>query len=171
MIKPKKRQRNIYVIKSGPFVKIGKTDGDLKKRLSTLQIGNPHQMNLSYACNIEGLCTPDGIQVTSFAFERMVHDRLSESRAKGEWFLLHPDEARVAIHELIDEIRYGETDPMEIPMRTTPHRLVCIRVTNATFDAMANKSDKELDDYATEAVRLKMLVDKGTHSLVENSLN
>ena len=36
---------------------------------------------------------------------------------------------------------------------------------------MADKSDKELDDYVTEAVRLKMLVDNGTHSFVENSLN
>lgn len=171
MFKTKKRQRNIYVIKSGPFVKIGKTDGDLKRRLKNLQTGNPHQMSLSYACNIEGLCTPDGIPVTSLALEGMIHDRLSDSRANGEWFLLHPEEARAAIHELIDEIRCGETNPREIPFRETPPRLVCIRVKNATFDIMADKSDKELDDYVTEAVRLKMLVDNGTHSFVENSLN
>jgi len=69
-------------------IKIGITSGRVEKRLATLQTARGHKINL--------LATLPG----TIKLERALHDRFSQHRLKGEWFMPHPD-----ILAFIDQIR------------------------------------------------------------------
>jgi len=65
----------IYLIKSGPYVKIGTTKL-LGKRLGELQTGNPKRLlvlAVGHGCERE---------------ERLLHTRFAKLRVQGEWFVL-----------------------------------------------------------------------------------
>ena len=60
-------------------IKIGITSGRVEKRLATLQTARGHKISL--------LATLPG----TTKLERALHDRFSQHRLKGEWFMPHPD--------------------------------------------------------------------------------
>lgn len=72
----------IYLAKCGDYYKIGFTSGDVSKRISALQTGNPIPIQL--------VGTIPGDQKT----ETALHVRFSEKRVQGEWFTLDDDDVR-----------------------------------------------------------------------------
>lgn len=75
------RKEFVYFIRCGDHgpVKIGKAT-DLRMRLGTLQVGNPHQLNFVLAIEIE----PG--ESNAQDLETMLHRRLRSFRIRGEWF-------------------------------------------------------------------------------------
>lgn len=71
------RPEFIYFIRAGEFVKIGRTR-DVRRRIETLQIGNPHKLVLL------GL-------VIGWQNETEYHDRFCRSHFRGEWFRFTKD--------------------------------------------------------------------------------
>lgn len=73
MLKP--NQKIVYLITDGYKLKIGTTTNkNLKKRLSTIQTGNPNK------CKV--LATIEGDRKK----EQELHDRFAKFRGNGEWF-------------------------------------------------------------------------------------
>ena len=66
---------NIYAIRMGGFVKIGKSD-NVRKRLATLQTACPQELELL------------GQMRASPSLERLIHRSIDKYRAHGEWFFL-----------------------------------------------------------------------------------
>lgn len=69
----------VYLIKQkgkGNFWKIGHSK-DPAKRLQELQVGNPNVLELKYIIQSKN----------SELLEREIHNRLGESRVRGEWFV------------------------------------------------------------------------------------
>lgn len=64
----------VYVLESGPFVKIGFTAGPVSKRLAALQTGSP--IAITVLAEIQG----------SAQLERALHARFANLRGSGEWF-------------------------------------------------------------------------------------
>ena len=62
-------------------VKIGVTN-NIKKRMSTMQTGNPYPLNLWYSFKIDSSL--------AFDIEKKLHDKFRWSRTTGEWFKIHP---------------------------------------------------------------------------------
>lgn len=62
----------VYAITDGQAVKLGKSDGDPRVRLASLQTGNARVLQL--------------VAYTSGLTERQVHRRYHRSRGRGEWF-------------------------------------------------------------------------------------
>ena len=73
----------IYVLRpvGQPYVKIGRTR-DLYPRISTLQTGNPHPLELLFVMKGGG------------EQEAELHSRLGHSNVRGEWFELNEDVER-----------------------------------------------------------------------------
>lgn len=69
----------VYVLEAGPFYKIGRTK-DLSSRIKTLSIQLPFPVKCIAAFPCEDTA----------AAERELHERFSEHRANGEWFMI-PD--------------------------------------------------------------------------------
>lgn len=65
---------NIYMVKCGNYVKIGKAK-DVQKRLSQLQIGSPQKLELI------------GSTFVDEAMEFYLHNKLEKYRVRGEWFV------------------------------------------------------------------------------------
>ena len=70
----------VYFIREAgtDHIKIGRTDGDVNKRLSCLQVGNPHELIL-----LKVLKCDDSIQA-----ENILHKRFAEYHIRGEWYNL-----------------------------------------------------------------------------------
>lgn len=90
----------IYFIQAGDAgpIKVGFTSGDVQRRVTQLQTGNPSALAILGA--IKGTAER----------ERQLHGRLSPWRAKGEWFKPHPDVLQV----IEDELRDGEQIVFEL---------------------------------------------------------
>lgn len=71
---------DVYVIKSGTHVKIGKAS-DVVKRISSLQTANPSEIEV-----IAILTEGDGHKL-----ERELHKRFARHRFRGEWFNFNGD--------------------------------------------------------------------------------
>lgn len=69
----------IYLIKSGPFHKIGVAN-DVVARLANLQTGNPYPLILSGCYGFEN----------AEIVEKVLHQKFSKTRERGEWFELSP---------------------------------------------------------------------------------
>ena len=67
----------VYLIKAGMHVKIGSTK-ELKKRLSQLQIGNPHKLEVLKTWETKNEAD----------WEKKLHDIFISRRVSGEWFNL-----------------------------------------------------------------------------------
>ena len=90
------RRRTLYVIQSGEFVKVGITD-DVKKRLFSLQAGNPLPLRLRMSRTMPAALA---LQV-----EAMVHRVLAEHSIGREWFRI---EAAVAVKAARPILREAE---------------------------------------------------------------
>lgn len=70
-----RRPELAYIIKSGEYVKIGITK-DIRRRLETLQIGNPIKLEVI------------GLIPGGWEMEREMQGRFGACHVRGEWFLL-----------------------------------------------------------------------------------
>ncbi len=77
---PTKKPCDVYIVKSGEYVKIGKA-ANPKKRISELQISHPTELEI-----VAILTECDGHKV-----ETQLHKRFAGHRHKGEWFRLSGD--------------------------------------------------------------------------------
>ena len=81
--------KEMYFIQCNEFVKIGTTN-NIKKRLSTMQVGCPY--TLYVVCSFSNLTLAD---------EFKIHSALNRYRRNGEWFLL-PEEIMNSLKSLPD---------------------------------------------------------------------
>ena len=70
---------HLYFIRSGPYVKIGRSN-NITKRLSSLKSMNPHGVHLVHYVENGG------------HLEHSLHERFKDSHHSGEWFLLDDEE-------------------------------------------------------------------------------
>ncbi len=81
-----KKKIGIYIVTDGTAFKIG-IAGDMKKRLSGIQNGNPRQIELIHYQKVS----------KAVKLEKMLHKYFSEERLMGEWFDLSDKQLSSAI--------------------------------------------------------------------------
>lgn len=88
----------VYIIydPSG-LCKIGKAN-NVKKRLSTLQIGNPRKLLVYYKFTCK---SPS----RSNLLEKLSHAKLAPFRLSGEWFNVNPKSAKIIIKDICNEFK------------------------------------------------------------------
>lgn len=80
----------VYFARCGDLIKIGTTSKDVRKRIQSLQTGNPHPVVLL------------GIIVGTLDTEHALHRRFEPYRKRGEWFLDAPELlAFIAAHAVL----------------------------------------------------------------------
>lgn len=72
----------VYLVKSGDVYKIGMSNGDVKKRIETLQTGSPTP--------IETVCLLQTNDASGLEAE--LHEKFKDKRTRGEWFSLTSDD-------------------------------------------------------------------------------
>lgn len=84
----------LYVIASDGLIKIG-IAADSKVRMAHLQLASPTELRLHHE-------RPFATRVAARNAERSIHLRFASARKWGEWFELHPDEAKAAVDGAAD---------------------------------------------------------------------
>lgn len=79
LVSVEKLQDIVYFVSAGDFIKIGKSTGNPKARIQTLQTGCP------YKIEVIGWINGD------VCLEKELHQRFSKHKAHGEWFKNHSD--------------------------------------------------------------------------------
>ena len=98
----------LYIIQSKEYLKIGIANNP-RKRLRTLQTGNPHKLKILN----KYYCIRNANEI-----EKKVHYLLKPYHVRGEWFKCTFNDADTAIKECIQ--RYGaETDDQREDARHT----------------------------------------------------
>ena len=89
----------VYLIKEegGDKFKIGKSSGDLKSRVSQLQVGNPRRLVLVFT-------SIDLSNMEAFSIEGYLHRQFSKTSAGGEWFKLTENDVEQIQFMLTDEV-------------------------------------------------------------------
>lgn len=86
----------VYVITDpSGYCKIGKAN-NVYKRLEGLQTGNPKKLSIYYKHPCKSECRANML-------EQLTHARLNPLRAVGEWFKTTPEQAKVALLEMVGE--------------------------------------------------------------------
>ena len=73
--------RYLYLLRCNKYYKIG-ISSSLEQRIDYLQIGNPYEIDLLMAVKIGN----------SLESEKLLHERFSHRRVRGEWFELDTKE-------------------------------------------------------------------------------
>lgn len=83
----------IYFIaaKGTPYVKIGRTAGDVKKRLAMLAVGCPFELRVIRVVAARG---------NEVSVERALHRKLKKFHRRGEWFALDSLQVESAVAEI-----------------------------------------------------------------------
>jgi len=124
----------IYAIRSGPYIKIGITGGDVNSRMSSLQTGNPHKLKVSFARAVDIDRSWNKYSVREMEME--IHRRLDEWRAEGEWFMIPPAAAEEEINEVVDEMIAEKRQPPYGQVQNS--RIVSISISNKAFDHLTS---------------------------------
>jgi hypothetical protein len=114
-VKAPARNPHTYLVgaEGSPLVKIGYTKGDPKKRLASLQTGQPMALSLLWAAPGD--------------YEHALHQRFAEHRVRGEWFDLTPfgdpcEAVQAAVEELQSQPRPSpadtHSDSLRLPQTT-----------------------------------------------------
>lgn len=126
--KPKDKMHKLYIMRSGEFIKIGVTSGDIKKRVSSVQTGTPTPI---YYVSYYDLKERD----KAFSIEKSLHKKLSRRRTHGEWFVNVRDNSS-EIKEVL--IEYG----------INPISKKCIEImTNKTIYDEISRASCNIDKY------------------------
>jgi len=88
------------IIDPSGLCKIGKAN-NVKKRLSTLQIGNPRELSIyhRFPCKSSGRAR---------LLELLSHQKLKPFRSSGEWFNIAPESAKITIQDICKQYK-GES--------------------------------------------------------------
>ena len=100
---------SIYFITDGKYIKIGFSNGNIKNRLSDLQVGNRRKLKLL------------GVMNGDKEDERALHKQFKKDCVSGEWYKKTPD-----ILELIDNCEYGPNDNVPAKIGFTPTKSIFI---------------------------------------------
>ena len=73
----------IYFIRSGPFVKIGRTTSAPYSRITTMQTGNPYELEPVFYIRIYKRQSQTHI---GEKFEKLIHNVCAQDHYRGEWF-------------------------------------------------------------------------------------
>lgn len=83
----------IYFVECDGWIKIGKTEGSVEKRIKQLQTGSPHEIKLVKSFRVENYLD---------IVEMALHEQFQNKRARGEWFFLSFEEWVLAFVNLND---------------------------------------------------------------------
>lgn len=81
---------HIYLLKMGPYYKIGKTV-DLEKRPFEI-VGRYNRIEPRLPYDVEFALSFDCFAEDMDAVERRIHEKFSDSRMRGEWFMLSSED-------------------------------------------------------------------------------
>lgn len=81
----------IYVIRSGPYFKIGRTNR-IDRRMAQLGVQMPHPVEIVWTKHVTDMCTA----------ERYLHERFAGKRLNGEWFDLDSNDLHAILEEYKD---------------------------------------------------------------------
>lgn len=84
----------VYCVESEGFYKIGVTSYGIRKRLQSIQTGNPFEVTLIWAAR-----TND-----TGKYERMIHNQIKDNHVRGEWYAI----PKVLALELRNMVRHDE---------------------------------------------------------------
>ena len=114
---PRGSVKNIYVVRSGEFCKIGITDHMLL-RLKSFRNANPHELSVVLYANVIGGAARE--------VERLSHEIMALKKHRNEWFQCRDKEAIEAVQNAakslgfalenlsIEDRQYGITSRIEI---------------------------------------------------------
>lgn len=107
---------HIYIIQQqgSRLFKFGVSNNP-KRRLQTLQTGNPQQLGLLVAFPCQG--------ISAYAAEATIHRYLGPEHVKGEWFRIESDDRLVQLAQTIKSAvqkKKQEEDPVERMKREIP---------------------------------------------------
>jgi hypothetical protein len=68
----------VYCVESEGFYKIGVTKHGIKKRLQSIQTGNPFEVRILWVKRTNDMGK----------YERMIHQQLKDSHIRGEWYAI-----------------------------------------------------------------------------------
>ena len=94
-----RQKENIYLVRSDGYIKIGYTF-DILNRLGGLQLGNPKRLELVYTHKV--------LEVK--ILEERLHQKFSEKRVLGEWFLLNERDVNEAINYIQTYAKIHDTE-------------------------------------------------------------
>lgn len=82
----------VYCVECEGFYKIGVTSYGIRKRLQSIQTGNPFEVNILWVARTNDIGK----------YERMIHDQIKDNNVRGEWY----DIPRVLALELRTQVKH-----------------------------------------------------------------
>jgi len=75
---------SVYIFQFGSNIKVGATSRSVLERLSAIQVGFPYKCDEIYIATFN-------TRAEAFFYEKEIHEKFSEYRTNGEWFLSVPN--------------------------------------------------------------------------------